>query len=72
MKLKKDRFSIRKFTVGAASVLIGFTFMGAVNSQEVKADTKPVSPEPSPAAQMRIKVNKSSQMLVRCKQKLKL
>lgn len=50
MKLKKDRFSIRKFTVGAASVLIGFTFMGAVNSQEVKADTKPVSPEPSPAA----------------------
>ncbi|AHI11804.1 mucin-binding protein [Lactobacillus helveticus] len=24
--------------------------MGAVNSQEVKADTKPVSPEPSPAA----------------------
>ncbi|MFK5220710.1 YSIRK-type signal peptide-containing protein [Lactobacillus helveticus] len=50
MKPKKDRFSIRKFTVGAASVLIGFTFMGAVNSQEVKADTKPVSPEPSPAA----------------------
>ncbi|WP_219934678.1 YSIRK-type signal peptide-containing protein [Lactobacillus helveticus] len=45
MKPKKDRFSIRKFTVGAASVLIGFTFMGAVNSQEVKADTKPVSPE---------------------------
>lgn len=50
MKPKKDRFSIRKFTVGAASVLIGFTFMGAVNSQEVKADTKPVSPEQGPAA----------------------
>ncbi|MCZ4024312.1 YSIRK-type signal peptide-containing protein, partial [Lactobacillus gasseri] len=24
---KKERFSIRKFSVGAASVLIGFTFV---------------------------------------------
>lgn len=35
---QKQRFSIRKFTVGAASVLIGLTFMG-VNNQTVKADT---------------------------------
>lgn len=35
---QKQRFSIRKFTVGAASVLIGLTFMG-INNQEVQADT---------------------------------
>ena len=35
---QKQRFSIRKFTVGAASVLIGLTFIG-VNNQEVQADT---------------------------------
>ncbi|TVU93607.1 mucin-binding protein [Lactobacillus gasseri] len=35
---QKQRFSIRKFTVGAASVLIGLTFMG-VNGRTVKADT---------------------------------
>lgn len=35
---QKQRFSIRKFTVGAASVLIGLTFMG-VNNQKVQADT---------------------------------
>ena len=35
---QKQRFSIRKFTVGAASVLIGFTFMG-INSQTVNAET---------------------------------
>lgn len=33
---KKERHSIRKFTVGAASVLIGLTFMGMA-SQQVKA-----------------------------------
>ena len=42
---QKQRFSIRKFTVGAASVLIGLTFIG-VNNQEVKADTT-VAPEES-------------------------
>ena len=42
---QKQRFSIRKFTVGAASVLIGLTFMG-VNNQEVQADTT-VAPEES-------------------------
>ena len=42
---QKQRFSIRKFTVGAASVLIGLTFIG-VNNQEVQADTT-VAPEGS-------------------------
>lgn len=42
-KMEKDanRFSIRKLSIGAASVLIGLTMMG-VESQTVKADT-PVS-----------------------------
>ncbi|WP_297950942.1 Rib/alpha-like domain-containing protein [uncultured Lactobacillus sp.] len=38
MEPKKERFSIRKFTVGAASVLIGFTIFGMNNGQSVKAD----------------------------------
>ena len=42
---QKQCFSIRKFTVGAASVLIGLTFIG-VNNQEVQADTT-VAPEES-------------------------
>ena len=42
---QKQRFSIRKFTVGAASVLIGLTFMG-VNNQEAQADTT-AAPEAS-------------------------
>lgn len=42
---QKQRFSIRKFTVGTASVLIGLTFIG-VNNQEVQADTT-VAPEES-------------------------
>ncbi|WP_230579452.1 Rib/alpha-like domain-containing protein [Lactobacillus gasseri] len=37
MEPKKERFSIRKFTVGAASVLIGFSFMGMSNSEKVQA-----------------------------------
>ena len=36
MEPQKQRFSIRKFTVGVASVLIGLTFMG-INSQTVNA-----------------------------------
>lgn len=28
MEEKKERFSIRKLTIGAVSVLLGFTFMG--------------------------------------------
>ncbi|MDF7639201.1 Rib/alpha-like domain-containing protein [Lactobacillus sp. ESL0791] len=38
MQAKKDRFSIRKLAIGAASVLLGFSFMGAA-SQTAKADT---------------------------------
>ena len=35
----KQRFSIRKFNVGVASVLLGLTFLGVANTQEVKADS---------------------------------
>ncbi|MDF7639787.1 BspA family leucine-rich repeat surface protein [Lactobacillus sp. ESL0791] len=35
---KRERFSLRKLTVGVASVLLGFSFM-QINSQVVKADT---------------------------------
>ena len=38
MQSKQDHFSIRKLTIGAASVLLGFTFLG-LNNQTVKADT---------------------------------
>ena len=34
---KKERFSIRKFSVGAASVLIGFTFVSMAGSHKVQA-----------------------------------
>ncbi|WP_298493180.1 Rib/alpha-like domain-containing protein, partial [uncultured Lactobacillus sp.] len=40
MENKKERFSIRKFSAGAASVLIGFTIFGfGAGSKSVKADT---------------------------------
>ena len=45
IRQQKQRFSIRKFTVGVASVLIGLTFIG-FNNQEVQADTT-VAPEES-------------------------
>ncbi|QFG51204.1 BspA family leucine-rich repeat surface protein [Lactobacillus acetotolerans] len=38
MQAKKDRFSIRKLAIGAASVLLGFSFMG-ITAQSAKADT---------------------------------
>ena len=38
MQAKQDHFSIRKLTIGAASVLLGFTFFG-LNSHTAKADT---------------------------------
>ena len=38
LQAKKDRFSIRKLTIGAASVLLGFSFMG-LNAQSAKAET---------------------------------
>lgn len=37
MAPKKERFSIRKFSVGAASVLIGFTFVSMAGSHKVQA-----------------------------------
>lgn len=35
---KHDRFSIRKLSIGAASVLIGFAFMSGVGTHTVLAD----------------------------------
>lgn len=40
MEPRKERFSIRKFSVGVASVLIGFFFMGMGQGQTVRADTQ--------------------------------
>ena len=37
-KPKKQRFAIKKLTVGVASVLIGFTFMGMNASADTTAD----------------------------------
>lgn len=37
MQSKKDRFSIRKLAIGAASVLLGFCFMG-MTAQSAKAE----------------------------------
>lgn len=37
-KKQVQRFSIRKLTVGAASVLIGVAFLSMSNTNEVKAD----------------------------------
>lgn len=39
MEPRKEWFSIRKFSVGAASVLIGFFLMGINQTENVKADT---------------------------------
>lgn len=41
MAPKKERFSIRKFSVGAASVLIGFTFVSMAGSHKVQAADVP-------------------------------
>ena len=40
MDEKKERFSIRKLSVGAASVVIGLAFFGMSNGQSVKADVQ--------------------------------
>ncbi|MBA1394139.1 YSIRK-type signal peptide-containing protein, partial [Lactobacillus sp. XV13L] len=37
MQAKRDRFSIRNLSVGAASVLLGFAFFG-LDGHSVKAD----------------------------------
>lgn len=39
MEPRKERFSIRKFSIGAASVLIGLTFMSMGSGQRVEAAT---------------------------------
>ncbi|MDF7682546.1 SLAP domain-containing protein [Lactobacillus sp. ESL0679] len=44
MQAKQDHFSIRKLSIGAASVLLGFTFFG-LNSQSVQADTLTSQPQ---------------------------
>ncbi|ROV61669.1 YSIRK-type signal peptide-containing protein, partial [Limosilactobacillus reuteri] len=49
---KKQRFTIKKLTIGVASVLIGFTFMGmsaSANGQPNNAQTKPGTPSVQPA-----------------------
>ena len=38
MQAKQDHFSIRKLSIGAASVLLGFTYLG-LSSKTVSADT---------------------------------
>lgn len=50
---KRERYSIRKFSAGAASVLIGISFMGMANSQVVKADTNPASNDKNHEATVR-------------------
>ncbi len=40
MEPRKERFSIRKFSIGAASVLIGFSFMSMAGTQKVQAATE--------------------------------
>lgn len=37
MEPRKERFSIRTFSIGAASVLIGFSFMSMAGNQKVQA-----------------------------------
>ncbi len=53
MEPKKERLSIRKFSVGAASVLIGFFFMNSIGDQQVQAvDNNPaVKPDDAKVAQ---------------------
>ena len=62
---KKQRFTIKKLTIGVASVLIGFTFMGmsaSANTQTAPTpDTPAVANTPSPEGQSNnaIKIAKS-------------
>ncbi|MBC6369702.1 YSIRK-type signal peptide-containing protein [Lactobacillus kullabergensis] len=42
LQARQDHFSIRKLTVGVASVLLGYAFFGA-GSQTVKADTESIA-----------------------------
>jgi len=42
LQARQDHFSIRKLTIGVASVLLGYAFFGA-GSQTVKADTESIA-----------------------------
>lgn len=53
---QKQRFSIRKFAIGAASVVIGLTFMGMGN-QTVKADVAPATVQTNQTQTQDKKVN---------------
>lgn len=54
MEEKRERFSIRKLSIGAASVLIGFAFMGfgahSVQADEIVPDSKPATAEVTAAS----------------------
>ena len=62
---KKQRFTIKKLTIGVASILIGFTFMGMSASADAQTtsttDTPAVANTPSPEGQSNnaIKIAKS-------------
>ena len=66
---KRQKFSIRKFSIGAASVLIGQFFVGQNLGDQVVAadevaglveDSSPVSSESSPAAASDVVTNTES------------
>ena len=56
MNNQKAHFSIRKLTIGAASVLIGITFMG-INGQTVNADEMTGNTQPEA---MQVSTDKST------------
>lgn len=57
MEPRKERFSIRKFSIGAASVLIGFSFMSMAGNQKVQAAEQ----QEKPAIVQNAKDNEQSQ-----------
>ncbi|GAA2860464.1 pectate lyase-like adhesive domain-containing protein [Lactobacillus intestinalis] len=57
MEPRKERFSIRKFSIGAASVLIGFSFMSMAGNQKVQAATEKNSVVVTQNAEQQSKTN---------------
>lgn len=57
MEPRQERFSIRKFSIGAASVLIGLSFMSMTGNQKVKAAEQ----QEEPAVVQNAKDNEQSQ-----------
>lgn len=53
-KERLQRFSIRKLTIGAASVLIGVSFMTEMNNNKVYADT--VAPTSAASNSLKVKM----------------